>query len=114
MERQLWSMGPREIDLFGLEVSWLFIVFIMYMPITDHITDMGIAVPSIFVSTNDMISVENGLNSLFDEQTSNGQLPWGGRPLPMIQSNTYQLYTLIGVANHFQFTVSLIATLFNS
>ncbi len=68
---------------------------------------MGIAVPSIFVSTNDMISVENGLYSLFDEQESSGLLPWGGRPLPIYESETYQLYTLIGVANHYLFTVSI-------
>jgi hypothetical protein len=67
---------------------------------------MAIAVPGVVVSTNDIISIENSLNSLFDVQNaSNGQLPYAGRPFPTIVSFTYHLYTLIGVADHYLYTV---------
>jgi hypothetical protein len=69
--------------------------------------DMAIAVPAVAVSTNDVISIENSLNSLFDVQTATGQLPYAGRPFPQIFSFTYHLYTLIGVADHYLYTVSL-------
>ncbi|PSN71709.1 bacterial alpha-L-rhamnosidase domain-containing protein [Corynespora cassiicola Philippines] len=67
--------------------------------------DMAIAVPAVVVSTNDVISIENSLNSLFDVQnTTGGQLPYAGRPFPTTFSFTYHLYTLIGVADHYLYT----------
>lgn len=69
---------------------------------------MAIAVPGVVVSTNDVVSIENSLNSLFDVQnSSSGQLPYAGRPFPSILSFTYHLYTLIGVADHYLYTVSI-------
>jgi len=69
---------------------------------------MAIAVPGVVASTNDVISIENSLNSLFDVQnTSSGQLPYAGRPFPVTLSFTYHLYTLIGVTDHYLYTVSL-------
>lgn len=59
--------------------------------------DMAIAVPALAVSTYDLISVENALDSLFNVQNqSTGQLPYAGVPFPNIYSATYHLYTLIG------------------
>ncbi|ORY14279.1 bacterial alpha-L-rhamnosidase domain-containing protein [Clohesyomyces aquaticus] len=70
--------------------------------------DMAIAVPAIVVSTDDVISIENSLNSLFAVQnTTTGQLPYAGRPFFPILSFTYHLYTLIGVADHYQYTGDL-------
>ncbi|KAL6709102.1 hypothetical protein ACN47E_001918 [Coniothyrium glycines] len=67
--------------------------------------DMAIAVPGVVVSTNDVVSIETSLNSLFDVQNSStGQLPYAGRPFPLILSFTYHLYTLIGVADHYLYT----------
>lgn len=67
--------------------------------------DMAIAVPAVVTSTNDVITIENSLNSLFDIQnTSSGQLPYAGRPFPAALSFTYHLYTLIGVADHYLYT----------
>lgn len=67
---------------------------------------MAIAVPAIVVSTNDLISVQNSLNSLFDLQnTTTGQLPYAGRPFFLIYSATYHLYTLIGVADYYLYSV---------
>jgi hypothetical protein len=66
---------------------------------------MAIAVPGVVVSTNDVVTIENSLNSLFALQnTSSGQLPYAGRPFPAILSATYHMYTLIGVADHYLYT----------
>jgi hypothetical protein len=68
---------------------------------------MAIAVPAVVTSTNDVISIENSLDSLFDAQNaSSGQLQYAGQPFPPILSFTYHLYTLIGVADHYLYTVS--------
>lgn len=57
--------------------------------------DMAIAVPGIAVSYNDMISVGNSLDSLFNIQNSTtGQLPYAGIPFPSTYSATYHLYTV--------------------
>ena len=80
-----------------------------YMSLNLRLTtviDMAIAVPGVVVSTNDVISIENSLNSLFAVQNTTGQLPYAGRPFPSILSFTYHLYTLIGVADHYLYTVS--------
>ncbi|EOA87433.1 glycoside hydrolase family 78 protein [Exserohilum turcica Et28A] len=70
--------------------------------------DMAIAVPAIVVSTNDVVSVENALNSLFAVQNkTTGVLPYAGRPFFTILSFTYHLYTLIGVADHYLYTGDL-------
>lgn len=69
---------------------------------------MAIAVPGIVVSTNDVVTIENSLNSLFDIQNATtGQLPYAGRPFPSALSFTYHLYTLIGVSDHYLYTVSV-------
>ena len=79
----------------------------------DEIADMAIAVPGVVVSTNDVISIENALDSLFAVQNeTNGLLPYAGRPFPpQAISFTYHLYTLIGVADHYLYTVSTMAAL---
>jgi hypothetical protein len=72
---------------------------------------MAIAVPGVVVSTNDVISIENALDSLFAVQNeTTGMLPYAGRPFdPSAVSFTYHLYTLIGVADHYLYTVSRIS-----
>ncbi|CAA9959467.1 Bacterial alpha-L-rhamnosidase domain containing protein [Pyrenophora teres f. maculata] len=67
--------------------------------------DMAIAVPAVVVSTDDVVSVENALNSLFAIQNqTTGVLPYAGRPFSPVLSFTYHLYTLIGVADHYLYT----------
>lgn len=67
--------------------------------VTDVSVDMAIAVPAVVVSTDDVISIKNSLNSLFDVQNATtGQLPYAGRPFFTVLSLTYHLYTLIGVS----------------
>lgn len=69
---------------------------------------MAIAVPGVVVSTNDVISIETALDSLFKVQNdTTGRLPYAGQPFPPdAVSFTYHLYTLIGVADHYLYTVS--------
>lgn len=79
---------------------------IKYCP-ADTSSDMAIAVPGVVASTNDVVSVENSLNSLFAIQDpATGQLPYAGRPFFSVLSFTYHLYTLIGVTDHYLYTVS--------
>jgi hypothetical protein len=69
---------------------------------------MAIAVPAIVVSYDDLISVANSLNSLFNVQNSStGQLPYAGVPFPSIYSATYHLYPLIGVADYYLYADDL-------
>lgn len=68
--------------------------------------DMSVAVPSMFVSTNSLNGVRNGLDSLFALQNPSGQLPYAGNPVaPALGfSFTYHLYSIIGLYNYFMFT----------
>ncbi|KAI0670135.1 bacterial alpha-L-rhamnosidase domain protein [Trametes maxima] len=66
--------------------------------------DMAIAVPGIAVTTFDLISIRNSLDSLFVLQnTTTGLLPYAGFPFNLLGSVsfTYHLYALIGVANFY-------------
>jgi hypothetical protein len=69
--------------------------------------DMAIAVPAIVASYYDIESIEDSLDSLYSLQNdSTGQLPYAGIPFTErgLQSDTYHLYSLIGVADHFLYT----------
>ena len=69
--------------------------------------DMSIALPSVFVSTNDMLSVRNALDSLVSLQNATtGQMPYAGFPFSDlgIVSFTYHLYSLIGISYYHQYS----------
>ncbi|KAF2644999.1 Six-hairpin glycosidase [Massarina eburnea CBS 473.64] len=66
--------------------------------------DAAIAVPAIIASTNDVVSIEDTLNSLFVLQDSTGMIPYAPPPFPPVLSHTYHLYALIGVSDLFLFT----------
>ncbi|KAI1336669.1 alpha-L-rhamnosidase [Xylariaceae sp. FL0016] len=66
--------------------------------------DMGVAVPSAFVSTGDMESVRNALQAIFDGQKSNGIFPRAGLPYLDASSDTYHMWTMIGVYNYVLYT----------
>jgi hypothetical protein len=68
---------------------------------------MSIAVPTIFVSTNDLTSVQNSLNSLLFLQAANGMLPYAGIPFSLEENTisfTYHLYSLIGISFYYTYT----------
>ncbi|KAF8890923.1 Six-hairpin glycosidase [Infundibulicybe gibba] len=63
--------------------------------------DMGIAVPTVFVSTNDLIPTRNALSTMFAAINPNtGALPESGPPLSQQGSDTYHAWTLIGTYNY--------------
>jgi hypothetical protein len=63
---------------------------------------MGIAVPTQFVSTNDLISTRNALSTMFAHiNPVTGALPESGPPLSQQGSDTYHAWTLIGTRQYF-------------
>ena len=56
--------------------------------------DMGIAVPSTFVSIGDLESVKNALQTMYDHQNKDGSFPEAGPPLLQQGSDTYHMYVL--------------------
>jgi hypothetical protein len=69
--------------------------------------DMSVALPSVFVSTNDLESVRNALDSLVSLQNvTTGLMPYAGFPFSDlgIVSFTYHLYTLIGISYYHQYS----------
>ncbi|KAJ8091938.1 hypothetical protein PM082_024173 [Marasmius tenuissimus] len=66
--------------------------------------DMGIAVPTSFVSTNDLVPVRNALLTMFHDIASDGSLPESGPPLSQKGSDTYHGWTLIGCHNYYLYT----------
>lgn len=66
--------------------------------------DMGVAVPSTFVSVGDLDSVKNALQTMYNNQNSDGSFPEAGPPLLQQGSDTYHMWTMIGTYNYLLFT----------
>ncbi|PSS03405.1 Six-hairpin glycosidase-like protein [Coniella lustricola] len=66
--------------------------------------DMGIAVPSTFVSVGDLDSVKNALQTMYDNQNADGSFPEAGPPLLQQGSDTYHMWTMIGTYNYLLYT----------
>ena len=66
--------------------------------------DMGIAVPSTFFSLGDLEAVMNGLQSQYDHQSSDGELPFAGLPVLAYGGDTYHCWTMIGLYNYVLYT----------
>ncbi|CZR51983.1 related to alpha-L-rhamnosidase A [Phialocephala subalpina] len=63
--------------------------------------DMGIAVPSTFVSIGDLQSVKNALQVMYNYQNpTTGAFPEAGPPLLQLGSDTYHMWTMIGTYNY--------------
>lgn len=71
--------------------------------------DMSIAVPAIALSTYDLVTIANSLDSLYLLQNkTTGLLPYAGVPFPLSTwSATYHLYSLIGVADYYLYSGNL-------
>ena len=66
---------------------------------------MGIAVPTQFVSTNDLLPTRNALSTMFAAiNPRTGALPESGPPLSQLDSDTYHAWTLIGTHNYFLYS----------
>ncbi|KAK3333368.1 Six-hairpin glycosidase-like protein [Cercophora scortea] len=66
--------------------------------------DMGVAVPSTFVSVGDLESVKNALQVMYDYQNADGSFPEAGPPLLQQGSDTYHMWTMIGTYNYLLYT----------
>ncbi|KAJ6532653.1 Six-hairpin glycosidase [Mycena capillaripes] len=67
--------------------------------------DMGIAVPTQFVSTNDLVPTRNALATMFSAiNPTTGALPESGPPLSQLGSDTYHCWTLIGTHNYYLYS----------
>lgn len=68
--------------------------------------DMSIAVPGIAVSTYDLNSIQNALETLFAHQYSDNRLPYAGPPMGFMNefSDTYHLHALLGVYNYVHYS----------
>ncbi|KAF3761761.1 family 78 glycoside hydrolase [Cryphonectria parasitica EP155] len=66
--------------------------------------DMGVAVPSTFVSIGDLDSVKNALQTMYNNQNADGSFPEAGPPLLQQDSDTYHMWTMIGTYNYLLFT----------
>ncbi|KAI9738250.1 MAG: hypothetical protein M1834_008748 [Cirrosporium novae-zelandiae] len=63
--------------------------------------DMGIAVPSMFVSIGDLESVKNALQVMYDYQNlTTGAFDESGPPLSQKNSDTYHMWTMVGTYNY--------------
>lgn len=66
--------------------------------------DMGVAVPSTFVSVGDLDSVKNALQTMYNNQNADGSFPEAGPPLLQQGSDTYHMWTMIGTYNYLLYT----------
>ncbi|CAN8097867.1 unnamed protein product [Discula destructiva] len=66
--------------------------------------DMGVAVPSTFVSVGDLASVKNALQAMYNNQNADGSFPEAGPPLLQQGSDTYHMWTMIGTYNYLLYT----------
>ncbi|PNS15835.1 hypothetical protein CAC42_4287 [Sphaceloma murrayae] len=74
--------------------------------------DLIVSTPSMFVSTNDMNTVRESMDSLFAIQNmTTGQLPYAGDPFQLligpIYSPTYHMYNLIDIYDYYLYTQDL-------
>jgi hypothetical protein len=65
--------------------------------------DMGVAVPSTFVSVGDLDSVRNALQVMYTYQNNDGSFPEAGPPLLQQGSDTYHMWTMIGTHNYMMY-----------
>ncbi|KAH8816187.1 Six-hairpin glycosidase-like protein [Xylogone sp. PMI_703] len=67
--------------------------------------DMGVAVPSTFVSIGDLDSVKNALQTMYNNQNpKTGAFPEAGPPLLQQGSDTYHMWSMIGTYNYVLYT----------
>ena len=63
--------------------------------------DMGISTNTAYVSTDDLTAVRNSLTTMYQNQKSSGELPYGGPEFDFYSSDTYHMWTLIGTYTYY-------------
>ncbi|MET0401594.1 MAG: alpha-L-rhamnosidase, partial [Cystobacter sp.] len=66
--------------------------------------DLGISLPTQYVSTHDTRSTRNAISFLFQYQRPSGELQWGGAPFNLWGSTTYNMWTLYGTSTYYTYT----------
>jgi len=66
--------------------------------------DMGIAVPTGFVSLFETVAARNSLQTIYNHQSSAGELGYAGPPLLFGGSDTYHMWTLYGTDAYYQYS----------
>ena len=67
--------------------------------------DLGISVPTDYVSLGDMTTIKDSLQTLYNHQAASGALPYAGPAVNFIgNSDAYHMWTLIGTASYYQYT----------
>ena len=66
--------------------------------------DMGVSLPTEYVSTNDVASSRNALTTIYQHQKSTGELGYSGPQFNFFGSDTYHTWTLIGTASYFTYS----------
>jgi hypothetical protein len=66
--------------------------------------DLGVSVPTEYVSLGDLTPTRNALTTLYDHQAASGELPYAGPEVNFYGSDTYHLWTLIGTANYYGYS----------
>jgi hypothetical protein len=66
--------------------------------------DMGVSTATAYVSTDDMTAVRNSLTTMYQNQKSTGELPYGGPQFNFYGSDTYHMWTLAGTYNYYLYT----------
>lgn len=69
--------------------------------------DLGVSVPTEYVSLGDLTPTRNALTTLYDHQAASGELPYAGPEVNFYGSDTYHLWTLIGTANYYEYSHDL-------
>ncbi|MBW8794807.1 MAG: hypothetical protein JF597_14725 [Streptomyces sp.] len=63
--------------------------------------DMGISLPTAYVSTDDMTAARNSLATVYQMQQSSGELLWAGPEFNFFGSDTYHMWTLLGTYTYY-------------
>ena len=66
--------------------------------------DMGISVPTAYVSTGDVLAVRNSLSTMYQSQQSSGELPYAGPEVNFLGSDTYHMWSLIGTSTYYLYS----------
>ena len=67
--------------------------------------DMGISLPTAYVSTNDLLAARNSLTTIYQHQkSSTGELPYSGPEFNFYGSDTYHMWTLIGTSSYYLYS----------
>lgn len=66
--------------------------------------DLGIAVPTQYAYSGDLTSTRNALTTMYNAQSTEGEIPWSGPPFNLTGSDTYHTWTLLGTATYYTYS----------